>query len=90
MAPLWLRIIYFFVFTIIWCGITVPCLVWPRKTQEFAMRMLKDRRPHPLFGKPTPETVYADIIGTGIVGLIGTFVLIYVWVKLILEAWYAN
>jgi hypothetical protein len=90
MAPVWLWIIYVLVFLVIWGGIAVTFLVWPRKVQAFAMRMLKDRRPHPLFGPPTPESVYANIIICGIGSIIPTIILVSVLVKLIRQAWNSN
>jgi hypothetical protein len=89
MAPVWLGIIYSLVFLVIW-GIAVTFLVWPRKVQAFAMRMLKDRPAHPLFGPPTPESIYANIIICGIGSIIPTIILIRVLIKLIGQAWNSN
>jgi len=87
MAPVWLGIICVLVDLVIWGGIAVTFLVWPRKAQAFAMRMLKDRPWNPLFGRPTPETVYANVIICGILSVIPTIGLVSVLVKLIRQAW---
>jgi hypothetical protein len=90
MDPVWLGIIYSLLFLVIWGGIAVTFLVWPRKVQAFAMRMLKGRPAHPLFGPPTPESIYANIIICGIGSIIPTIVLLRVLIKLICQAWNSN
>ena len=90
MAPVWLRIIYCVVALVIFGGTAVMNLVWPRKVQAFVMRMLKDWRPHPLFGPPTPESVYSNIIICGIGSIVPAIILISVLVELIRQAWNSN
>lgn len=90
MAPVWLSIIYGVVALVIFGGTAVMSLVWPRKVQAFAMRMLKDRPAHPLFGRPTPESVYANIIICGVGSIIPTIILIRGLVELIWKAWNSN
>jgi hypothetical protein len=90
MAPEWLRIFYTLVALIMLGGVAVTNLVWPRKVQAFAMWMLKDRRPHPLFGPRTPEIVYANIIICGIGSIIPTIILIRVLIELIYQVWKSN
>jgi hypothetical protein len=88
MAPLWLRIIYTLVGLVVFGGIAVTNLVWPSKVQAFATRMSKGMPPHPLFGSRTPDM--ATVIVCGIGCAISTIILIYVLIKLILQAWGSN
>jgi hypothetical protein len=81
MAPLWLRIIYTLVALVIFGGIAVTNLVWPHKVQAFATRMSKDM-------PRTPDV--PTIIFCGIGAAISTTILIYVLIKLILQACGSN
>ena len=90
MAPAWIGIIYVLMALVIFGGMAVTFLIWPRKVQDFAMRTLKDRAWNPLFGPPTPESVYANVIICGILSIIPTIYLISVLAKLIREVWNSN
>ena len=85
MAPLWVRLIIAVFALVLWAGMAILLLLRTRDVQTYVVEKLRNRPPHPIFGRFSPDQIYLNLIFTGIVAALGALGLIYAIVGMLLQ-----
>jgi hypothetical protein len=77
MAPLWFRLVIAGLALAVWAGMALVLLLRTRDVQAYIVEKMRNRAPHPIFGRSSPDHIFHNIIFTGVVAALGALGLIY-------------